>query len=205
MKNMTSAAYFKQLSYLLQNLQITDPSGNILALDEGSNLAVTMIAALQDKIKKAMIIGNGGSAAIAAHLQTDLVNSAGIKAMVFTQSSTLTALANDKGYDSVYEQPVELWAQTGDLLLAISSSGQSENILNAVFAAKRKKCKIITMSGFRKNNPLRNLGDLNFFVSSRSYGLVELAHSIIAHFLADAVVNQLSEKRKSMQSMLVSY
>ena len=108
-----------------------------------------------------------------------------VRALDFSQVSLLTALSNDEGYECVYEYPITLWADAGDLLLAISSSGKSENILRAVKAAAAKKCGIITLSGFGADNPLRRLGDVNFYVSSREYGYVESAHSVIAHLITD--------------------
>ena len=135
-----------------------------------------------------MLIGNGGSAAIMSHLQNDLSKSAGIRAMVFTDASLLTATANDHGYGRVYEGPIELWADTGDVLIAVSSSGKSENILRGVRAARTGGAKIITLSGFSPENPLRKLGDLNFYVASPKYGEVEVCHNVLTNRFADDLV-----------------
>ena len=104
---------------------------------------------------KAIIIGNGGSAAIASHLQNDLCKAVGA-AMVFNEASLLTALTNDEGYD------VELWAEPGDLMVAVSSSGCSVNIFLAVEAAVSWECRVITFLDFLPCNPLRGMGELNF-------------------------------------------
>jgi D-sedoheptulose 7-phosphate isomerase len=135
-----------------------------------------------------MLIGNGGSAAIVSHVQNDLCKQAGIRALVFTEPPLLTALGNDCGYDSVFELPVELWASSGDLLIAVSSSGRSENILRAVHAATLQGCQIVTLSGFQADNPLRCMGDVNFYVPAHTYGFVESAHMALAHCLIDHVV-----------------
>ena len=143
-----------------------------------------------------MLIGNGGSAAIASHMQNDLCKAVGVRAMVFNEPSLLTALSNDHGYGCVFERPTELWADNGDLLLAISSSGQSENILRAVRASVAQGCQVITFSGFGADNPLRRMGHLNFYVPSQVYGYVELVHSTLAHFLTDcAMKSQLGERK----------
>ena len=107
--------------------------------------------------------------------------------MVFTESPVLTARANDFGYASVFERPIELWADLGDLLLTVSSSGQSDNILRAINAARNKQCKIITFSGFNADNPSRGLGDLNFYVPSNVYGFVESSHTSLLHFLTNGI------------------
>ncbi len=183
---MDCVSYFKKISELLTQTKVTDKTRADLSLSQGAELAVQMI--MKDQ-KKIMLIGNGGSAAIASHLHNDLCNSAKIPAMVFTDASQLTALANDYGYEHIYEISIDLWANRGDLLLAISSSGKSENILRAVRAATVKGCKVITFSGFLQDNPLRQMGDLNFYVSSNHYGTVEISHLVIGHYLIDYSMN----------------
>ena len=138
--------------------------------------------------RKVLLVGNGGSAATVSHVQNDLCKAVGVRAMVFTEPALLTALANDHGYASGFERLVELWADPGDILLAISSSGQSENILRAVEASVRRGCDVITFSGFRGDNALRRAGDLNFYVPDQTYGHVEVAHNALVHFLTDRAV-----------------
>lgn len=140
-----------------------------------------------------MLVGNGGSAAIVSHMQNDLCKAVGVRAMVFNEPPLLTALSNDHGYGCVFERPVDLWAESGDLLLAISSSGQSENILRAARSAKARGCQILTLSGFLADNPLRGMGHLNFYAPSQVYGYVELVHSVLAHFLTDCAVTSQAE------------
>ena len=95
-------------------------------------LAANLAMALADQGKKVIMIGNGGSAAIASHLSTDLWKNGGIRAMAFNDTSLLTCAANDFGYSEVFAQPTLRFADPGDLLIAISSSGKSPNILNGV-------------------------------------------------------------------------
>jgi len=190
-------AYLQRLCDLVLRVEATDPEGAPYGLDAGAGLAVDMILSVRSGGKKIMIVGNGGSQAIASHLQTDLCSAVGIRAMVFDGPGTLTALSNDHGYESVFERPIRLWANPGDLLLAISSSGKSENILRAAESARGRDCRVITLSGFRPDNPLRRLGSVNFYVPSETYGLVELAHAALAHFLADsAVMLRLQQARQ---------
>lgn len=178
-------AYFQDLSELLSRTQATDQTSARLSLDEGVSRAVQMLLDVGATARKMMLIGNGGSAAIASHIQNDLCKGVGLRALVFNEQPLLTAISNDIGYGCVFEHPIELWANKGDLLLAISSSGQSENILRGVKAALARGCQVITLSGFRPDNQLRQLGSLNFYLPSEVYGLVETAHLAVAHCIAD--------------------
>ena len=99
------------------------------------------------------------------------------------EQPVLTARSNDFGYGSVFERPIELWAEPGDLWMSVSSSGKSKNIVRALHMARTKQCKLITFSGFSPENPSRLLGDLNFYVPSSVYAYVETAHMALIHFL----------------------
>jgi D-sedoheptulose 7-phosphate isomerase len=143
---------------------------------------------------KVMVIGNGGSAAIASHMQNDVCKAVGVRSLVFNEQPLLTALANDDGYEAIFETPVRLWAEPGDVLVAISSSGRSENILRAVQAATERCCEVVTFSGFDENNPLRSMGSVNFHVASAVYGLVENVHGAITHFMTDRAM-QINQSR----------
>ena len=181
----TASDYLRVLSDLMLSTEVTDGHGTVLSLDEGAARAVQMILAVGAASRKVMLVGNGGSAAIVSHMQNDICKAVGVRAMVFTEQPLLTALANDHGYASVYERTVELWAEPGDLTLAVSSSGQSENILRAVSASAERQCDVITLSGFSPDNPLRGKGDLNFYVHSGFYGYVENVHRALTHFMTD--------------------
>ena len=186
-------SYFRGLSELLLNMQVTDADGLPLSLDEQATSVVGMILAAKAADKKVMLIGNGGSAAIVSHMHNDLCMSVGVRAVVFHELPLLTALTNDHGYECVFARPLELWSEPGDLLLAFSSGGRSANILGAVRAALARDCQVITLSGFERDNPLRGMGLLNFYVPSQSYGCVETAHSALAHFLTDSAALSLAD------------
>ena len=132
-----------------------------------------------------MFIGNGGSATIASHMAIDFSKNGGMRALAFNDGAALTCLGNDLGYENVFAQQIEMLASNRDLLVAISSSGSSPNILNGVAAARKAGREIITMSGFSKQNPLRKLGDLNLYVGSQEYGFVEAAHLGLCHAWID--------------------
>jgi D-sedoheptulose 7-phosphate isomerase len=167
------------------SIQVTDHDNTVLDLEEGAEKAVQMILDAEASSLKVMITGNGGSATIASHVHADLYKGVGVKSLVFTEQALLTALANDDGYGSVYEGPVRQWSQTGDLLITVSSSGGSENILRAATSARELGCGVITLTGFKPDNPSRKLGDINFYVDSSEYGFVETAHAALTHYLTD--------------------
>ena len=182
------------LADLIDSAQVTDLTGRQVAQNAAFLEARDLILAVRSASRKVMVVGNGGSAAIASHLQTDLAHGMGVRALVFTEPATLTAQANDHGYENAYSNLTNLWTEHGDLLVAISSSGRSANILNACLAARAKGARLITLSGFNADNPLRSLGDLNFYVSSSEYGAVESSHAVIVHHLTDQVLASIPAK-----------
>jgi len=133
------------------------------------------------------LLGNGASASMASHFAADLSKNAGVRTKVFTDLSEITAIGNDIGFEHIYSLPLSRYARKGDLLIAISSSGRSPNILAAVSAAREKELTIVTLSGFDPKNPLRAGGDVNFYVPAASYGLVESCHAFILHYWMDSV------------------
>ena len=186
----TASTYLDELSRLISAMEIKTAAEENLSLDEGGKAALDLIRATKKKKAKAVVVGNGGSAAIASHMQNDLCKAVKMRSLVFTEQSLLTALANDDGYQTAYETLMNLWADADDLLIAISSSGQSENILRCAQAARKAGGRIVTLSGFAADNPLRSLGDVNFYIPSDSYGHVELAHAALSQFLTDALKDE---------------
>lgn len=148
---------------------------------------------------KVLAVGNGGSSVIASHIAIDCWNNAGIRAMAFNDAALLTCISNDFGYENVFEKPIAFFADENDTLIAISSSGQSENILRAAKAARHRGCTVITLSGFRPNNPLRRLGDYNLYVPASEYGFVEVIHQYLCHCLFDAVAKTTKGKHGMAQ------
>ena len=180
-----ATVYLQTLSDLLLNVEVTDARGTLIGLDGGVEQAVELLMAARAFKRKVMLVGNGGSAAIVSHVHNDLSKTLGIRALVFNETPLLTALANDSSYAHVFERPVESWAEAGDVLVAVSSSGASESILRAAKAASDRECELITLSGFRADNALRAKGHVNFYVASGVYGLVETAHAALLHCITD--------------------
>jgi D-sedoheptulose 7-phosphate isomerase len=187
-----AGSYLAAFSRLLECIEITTGRGEPLPLDEGIGSVVEAIVSLKNRSGKAFLIGNGGSAAIVSHVHNDLCKSVGIRSIVFNETPLLTALANDHGYAAVFQRPVDLWADRDDLLIAVSSSGESENILKAAATAREKGCRLITFTGFAPGNRLRQLGDVNVYVPASDYGHVEMSHSVVAHCITDMAAMRAS-------------
>lgn len=130
-------------------------------------------------------VGNGGSAAIAIHMTADYLKNACIRTRSMHDPAVLTCLGNDYGYEYIFSKQLEIVADPGDVLVAISSSGNSSNIVNAVRMAKEKSCIVVTLSGFRKDNAIRQMGDYNLYVPSMKYGTVESIHNAVLQQIVD--------------------
>ena len=179
--------YFKTLAAMVDKVVVDRNASAKISLADGISELMQSVQKSHEQGGKAIFVGNGGSAAIASHIANDFSKNGGMRAICFSDAAQLTCLSNDYGYDQVYAKPIEMLAQPQDILVAISSSGKSPNILNAVQAATAKKCKIFTLSGFNSDNPLRTAGAVNFYVPSHSYGYVELTHMIICHAAVDFI------------------
>jgi D-sedoheptulose 7-phosphate isomerase len=177
--------YIGTLASLVRHAEVTDSASKKLPLDEGCNWLRHAAQAAHDAGNKIMFLGNGGSASIASHLAIDFSKTGGLRALAFNDAAALTCLGNDFGYENVFTKQLEFHARPNDLLVAISSSGQSPNILGAVRTARARDCKVVTFSGFREENQLRRTGDINFYVNSSEYGFVELAHLTLCHAVLD--------------------
>lgn len=187
---MKNAKYFKDIQDLLLNAAITDRHGKGISADSAFGRAAKLAAGVKKSRNKLIFIGNGGSASIASHMAADFLKNGGIPAIAFNDASLITCLSNDLGYENVFKKPVEMLAMKGDLLVAISSSGSSANILRATRAAKERSCAIVTLTGFDIDNPLRRMGDINFYIKSHAYGYVEIAHLTICHCLLDMIIGK---------------
>ncbi|MBG56650.1 MAG: phosphoheptose isomerase [Deltaproteobacteria bacterium] len=138
--------------------------------------------------KKIILVGNGGSAAMASHVAVDLTKAAGIRAINFNEADLITCFANDYGYEYWVEKALEAYADQGDLAIMISSSGQSANMLNGTAKAKKMGMSVITVSGFLSNNPLRELGNVNLWLNSTEYNIVEMTHHIWLLAIIDLLI-----------------
>ncbi|MDD4979804.1 MAG: SIS domain-containing protein [Candidatus Omnitrophica bacterium] len=142
------------------------------------NKTVDLILSVNKRGKKVIISGNGASAAIASHISVDLTKNAKVRSVNFNEADLITCFANDYGYEKWLERAIECYADKDDAVILISSSGESQNIINAAQKAKKLGANLITLSGFNADNPLRKMGDINFWVDSKVYNIVESVHNI---------------------------
>ncbi|HKO08902.1 MAG TPA: SIS domain-containing protein [Alphaproteobacteria bacterium] len=173
------------LADLLTGTQASDSSGRFYPIDEAVEWAALAARATHDRGNKLMFIGNGGSAGTASHMAIDYSKSGNLRALAMNDGSVLTCLGNDYGYEHVFAKQIEFYGRPGDFLVALSSSGRSANILNAVKVAREMDCKVMTLSGFAPDNPLRGMGDMNFFLSADSYVFVEVGHMALCHAILE--------------------
>lgn len=147
--------------------------------DASAAQLATLCAVLIDagaRGKKVVLGGNGASAAIASHVAVDLTKVSGVRAVNFNEADLITCFANDYGYEQWLARAIAAYADPGDVAVIVSSSGRSPNVLAAARQARDSGLAIVTLSGFEPDNPLRTLGDLNLWVNSRSYNVVEVTH-----------------------------
>lgn len=168
--------YFKSIN---QTVSSIDPE----RLVEVSEL----VKAVSSKSKKIILVGNGGSAAMASHVAVDFTKAAGVRAVNFNEADLITCFANDYGYENWVAEALKAYADSGDLLILISSSGKSPNIVNGALQAKKMGLPIVTLSGFNSDNPLRKFGDIELWADSSEYNVVEMSHHIWLVGIVDCI------------------
>lgn len=194
--------YFNQLCELQLKTGVTNQRQEKLSLADGFRSYSQYIKQMLSTNSKLMLIGNGGSAGISSHLAIDYSKNGCIPALSFNDASALTCLSNDFGYENVFSKQIEYHGRKGDVLVAISSSGTSENIIKAVLTARAIQCRVVTLSGFNPNNPLRQLGDINFYIDSSQYGLVEVSHLALGHAMLDHIIMENNRIEPRLETAL---
>lgn len=135
-------------------------------------------------------IGNGGSSAIASHMTADFMKNGGMNTYSLYDAAVTTCVGNDYGYEYIFSKPMEFLVKEGDLIVAISSSGNSANIVNAIKTAQNKQATVITFTGFDSDNSAKQMGDFNLYVPSRKYGIVESVHNLILQQIVDLIMER---------------
>ncbi len=139
---------------------------------------------------KIIFAGNGGSAAMASHVAVDITKNAGIRAVTFNEYDLITTLANDYGYENWISKAIELYHNPKDIIVLISASGQSPNVINAATKSKELGLMVITFSGMSPQNHLRGIGDINLWVDSNIYNIVEMTHHIWLLAIVDMIISK---------------
>lgn len=165
----------------------TDRDGRLVAAPVVEDLSLLMRQARTER-RKLFFVGNGGSAGISVHMTADFLKNGQMRTIDLYAPTTLTCLGNDYGYEYVFSKQLELLADQGDVLVAISSSGNSPNILRAVEAIRTAGGIVVTFTGFKSDNCLRKMGDRNLYVPSMEYGIVESIHNQILQQVVDEIM-----------------
>lgn len=167
---------------------VTDLDGTNLPPDPAIKSCCVQAIDLSARGGTMFFIGNGASAAMASHCAADIAKNTHIHTRVFTDLALFSALSNDLGYDRVYAEPLGWELQPGDILVAISSSGNSPNILQGVSAARERGGQVVTLSGFTAQNKLRRIGDINFYFPVSGYGFVESCHACLLNYWMELLI-----------------
>jgi D-sedoheptulose 7-phosphate isomerase len=193
--------YTSAFAAALAGLEVTDKAGTLLDPESAFRDLCSRIDALRSSGGMQFMCGNGASATLSNHMALDWTKNAGVKTMSFNDSALLTALGNDVGYEEVFSAPLRWYAKAGDQLVTISSSGNSPNVLRALEAAREMSLSIVTLSGLSPGNSSRKLGDVNFYVPAKTYGIVESVHQVLLHLCLDRFMGIKEWARSEEQNM----
>ena len=141
---------------------------------------------------KIIIFGNGGSAATASHFSVDLTKNAKIRAVNFNEADLITCLSNDYGHDNWVKKAIEFYIDKNDLVILISTSGNSKNLINAAKFLKNKKFSFFSLTGMKKNNLLNKITNSknNLWVNNMSYNQIEIVHHLILLLTIDILIGK---------------
>ena len=154
--------------------------------------AANLLKECKKNNNKVIIFGNGASASIANHVSVDLTKNSKFRSVNFNESNLITCFANDYGYENWIKEALNFYYDSGDVVILVSSSGNSKNIVNAAGWCKKNNAKLISLSGHRKTNKLNkiNKNGISFWVNSMSYNYVEISHLFILLCLSDALIGK---------------
>lgn len=174
----------------LDNMVVTDGNGKVLTHDEGLEKWTDKSEELKNKRGIFFFCGNGASATMAEHLSHDCFQNADFLTETCSETAHITAISNDISYEDVFSYRIGKMLGEKDMLITISSSGNSPNIIKAIHTARELGVFIVTLSGKKEDNQSRRLGDLNFYVPLDTYGLVESAHAVLLHCWLDMYLDK---------------
>lgn len=183
-------AYIRELIGKLERTEIWDKEKKRESYDEGIQLLLSRFTEHKEKSSQVFFIGNGGSSAIASHMTADFMKNGGMNTYSLYDNAVTTCMGNDYGYEFIFSKPMEFLLREGDLVVAISSSGNSQNIVNAIEVAKQKQAEVITLTGFKPDNRVKSMGGINVYVPCEKYGIVESIHNLILQQIVDLIMER---------------
>ena len=183
--------YIDELKNNIMKTEFTDSIGEkIASYDSGISSLVEVFSCHKKMNSHVFFIGNGGSAAISSHMTADYMKNGGMNTVSLYDNAVMSCMGNDYGYEMVFSRPLSFLAKKDDLLVAISSSGESANIINAIDIVHSHGANVITLTGFDPENRVRKLGDPNIYVPSMKYGIVESIHNLILQQIVDEIMER---------------
>ena len=182
--------YISELIHTLDQTRIYIENDTALDYDAGMQTLIECFTRHKKEGTQIFFIGNGGSSAIASHMTADFMKNGGMKTYSLYDNAVTTCMGNDYGYEYVFSRPLEFLGQERDLLVAVSSSGNSQNIVNAISVANAKNMETVTFTGFKENNKSRQLGKINVYVPSEKYGIVESIHNLMLQQVVDMIMER---------------
>lgn len=188
---MINNKYINELMQILEHIEIWNGTDKKCTdYNEGITLLVDTFTVHKRQKSQLFFVGNGGSSAIASHMTADFMKNGGMNTYSLYDSAVTTCMGNDFGYEFIFSHPIEFLARKSDLLIAISSSGNSTNIINAIDAARKKGASIITFTGFDPDNKIKQMGNVNVYVPCKKYGIVESIHNLVLQQIVDLIMER---------------
>ena len=184
-------SYIEDLIAKLKNTEIWQGTeAKYEDYSQGIKVLVDIFTRHKEKESQVFFIGNGGSSAIASHMTADFMKNGGMNTYSLYDNAVTTCMGNDYGYESIFSRPMQFLVREEDLVIAISSSGNSANIINAIQVAKEKRAEVITLTGFEPTNKAKQMGDVNVYVPCNKYGIVESIHNLILQQIVDVIMER---------------
>jgi D-sedoheptulose 7-phosphate isomerase len=180
--------YCSEINAALNGMKATEGAGRELDSDSAFSLLFNRTISCKERGGDLYFCGNGASATMASHTVADLTKNGHLRARQLADPALLTAIGNDICFEEVFALPVQRYMAKYDILVIISSSGRSPNVLAAARAGREVGGYVVTLTGFDEDNTLRALGDLNFYIPACSYGLVESCHAALLHYWVNRAV-----------------
>lgn len=184
------AVYRNDLNEAMNKIIVTNGKNIGIEINKALEQWVTQSEEIRKKNGTFFFCGNGASATIAEHLSHDCFQNADFMTYTCSETSHITAISNDISYEDVFAYRIGKMLCGNDMLITISSSGNSSNIIKAIQTAKEKDVFVVTLSGKDSDNRSRKLGNLNFYVPLATYGMVESAHAMLMHIWLDMYLDQ---------------
>ncbi len=182
--------YIMELIQMLTNTKFYIDDSRELDYESGIKEMVDCFIKHKRDKTQIFFVGNGGSSAIASHMTADFMKNGGMKTYNLYDNALTTCMGNDYGYEYIFSKPLGFLGQENDLLVAVSSSGNSQNIVNAVNVANMKGMETVTLTGFQIDNRTRQIGRKNIYVPSKKYGIVESIHNLILQQIVDLIMER---------------